>query len=201
MKKNKNSKQKKVLDIEPQLVEMLETLEELYLRNLLFFRENYPKVYKKLEKLHIAVESGSINEEYKIEFNNAIKSLDIFDMSNDKFIYQKDMYEYAQEKLIELDFKKAKQIVFVGSLLCTHISLIAKEKKAKNIMIFEENYQIFRLSLFITDFESLAKKTKISFCLGNTLDDKKTQKRFKKFKENFKNSDDVKIVIATSLED
>jgi hypothetical protein len=198
MKKSNKSKQKETVDIEPQLIEIMDTLEELYLRNLLFFRENYPKVYKKLEKLHIQLESGAIDPQYRIELNSSTDALDLHDIENDKFIYDEDIYEYAQNKLDKCEFKKSKQIVFIGSLLGTHIGLISKEKKCKNIMVFEENYEIFRLSLFVTDYKSMTKKAKLSFSIGNTLDDKKTQKRFSKFKENSQNDEDTQVVIATT---
>ncbi|MEA3314430.1 MAG: 6-hydroxymethylpterin diphosphokinase MptE-like protein [Campylobacterota bacterium] len=84
-------------------------------------------------------------------------------LANDIFEYTKlfqksTTYKYKQFKYID-------KFIFVGVLLGTHIEKIDKKIDAKVYFIYESNLEIFRLSLFTTDYSKLANKSKLIFSI------------------------------------
>lgn len=85
-------------------------------------------------------------------------------------------------------FKTIQKITFVGTLLGTHIPLIDKKLKGLFYFICEDNLEIFRLSLFTTDYSAIANHAKIYFSI---MEDESLFKArynhflFTKFNENY----------------
>lgn len=48
--------------------------------------------------------------------------------------------------------------IFLGSILGLHISSIVKESDFKIFLIIEDNLEIFRLSMFLNDYEDISIK-------------------------------------------
>lgn len=65
----------------------------------------------------------------------------------------------------EIQFKTIDKFVFIGTLLGTHITKLHKKIKAHTYFICENNLEIFRLSLFVTDYTALTKTAKIFFSI------------------------------------
>jgi len=63
------------------------------------------------------------------------------------------------------EFKYIDKFVFVGTLLGTHILPIDEKIKAKAYLIFEHNLELFRLSLFTTEYYKLSQNSKIIFSI------------------------------------
>ncbi len=62
-------------------------------------------------------------------------------------------------------FKSIDKFVFIGTLLGQHISKISQKLNAEIYFICEENLEIFRLSLFVTDYSEITKKSQIIFSI------------------------------------
>lgn len=56
--------------------------------------------------------------------------------------------------------------IFLGSILGLHISSIVKESDFKIFLIIEDNLEIFRLSMFLNDYEDISIKKKIFFMIN-----------------------------------
>ena len=56
--------------------------------------------------------------------------------------------------------------IFLGSILGLHISSIVKESDFKIFLIIEDNLEIFRLSMFLNDYEDISTKKKIFFMIN-----------------------------------
>lgn len=84
----------------------------------------------------------------------------------DKIIYD-DMSEYASilghcysdEKV----YKEIDKFFFFGNLLGTHLENFQEKMCFKCCFIYEPNLEIFRLSLFVTDYKSLNNKSQLIF--------------------------------------
>jgi hypothetical protein len=87
---------------------------------------------------------------------------DIFDFIK---IFKKSTV-YKQKR-----FSYIEKFIFIGSLLGTHIEPIIKKLNLNFYLIYENNLEIFRLSLFTTDYSKLAKDARIIFSIMN---DKRT---------------------------
>ena len=60
-------------------------------------------------------------------------------------------------------FKYLEKFIFAGSLLGHHMEPITKKLKFVDTFIYENNLEIFRLSLFVTNYKKLSEKTTIMF--------------------------------------
>ena len=65
----------------------------------------------------------------------------------------------------KIKFKSINKFIFVGTLLGTHIPLIHKKIKANTYFICEANLEIFRLSLFTTDYTIFSQTKDIIFSI------------------------------------
>ena len=78
---------------------------------------------------------------------------------NDMSEYYKVLGNTRTEKV----YKEIDKIIFLGSLLGKHFNLIQKKVNFKSCFIYEENLEIFRLSLFVTDYVTLSLQSNIIF--------------------------------------
>ncbi|MEA3315260.1 MAG: 6-hydroxymethylpterin diphosphokinase MptE-like protein, partial [Campylobacterota bacterium] len=85
-----------------------------------------------------------------------------------------EMFEYIKILKAPTNYKNKKfkyidKFIFIGTLLGTHIKDIDNKLKAKLYFIYENNLEIFRLSLFTIDYSLLSKNSKLIFSI---MDDK-----------------------------
>ncbi len=78
--------------------------------------------------------------------------------------------EYSQKySSKEFKMKKIEKFIFFGALLGRHIELFVKTHSPKVILITEQDIEMFKLSLFITDYSLIAQKTTIQFCITQDM--------------------------------
>lgn len=77
------------------------------------------------------------------------------------FKYMHQLNSGEERRLSRLD-----KFVFFGCLLGKHIELFIKTYKPKSVFIVEQILEIFKLSLFVTDYSKLADTTQIEFYIG-----------------------------------
>ncbi len=61
---------------------------------------------------------------------------------------------------------KINKFIFIGTLLGVHLNDFHNSLNAKSYLIIEPNIEIFRLSLFLCDYESLSKNSKLFFAIN-----------------------------------
>ncbi|RBQ30136.1 6-hydroxymethylpterin diphosphokinase MptE-like protein [Aliarcobacter vitoriensis] len=61
---------------------------------------------------------------------------------------------------------KINKFIFIGTLLGVHLNDFHNSLNAKSYLIIEPNIEIFRLSLFLCDYESLSKNSKLFFAIS-----------------------------------
>ena len=76
-------------------------------------------------------------------------------------------------------FKYISKFIFIGLLLGTHVKPIIDKLKLNYCLIYEYNLEIFRLSLFATNFEELSRKCTLNFSIME--DDVLTEKQIYNF--------------------
>lgn len=85
-----------------------------------------------------------------------------------------DMSEYYQvlgNTRTNKVYNEIDKIIFLGSLLGKHFNLIQKKINFRTCFIYEENLEIFRLSLFVTDYASLSLNSNIIFSIMDDNND------------------------------
>jgi hypothetical protein len=73
------------------------------------------------------------------------------------------------------------KFIFVGTGLASHLLSIHKKAQASNYLIVEPSLEIFRLSLFVTDYNELAKDAYLEFCIEK--EDEELQTNIQNFLE------------------
>jgi len=160
----------KINDTMEQIKAMLETMDEIYFKNLVWLKKFDNELYKIVKKTEKKILNNKSKEKYAVELNKEA-ALDIVNRKKKTFMYNCEPFIYGDNKVKEV--KKSKKIAFLGTGLGTHITSIVKKLKPKKILISEKNIQIFRCSLFITDYESLSEISKIIFSIDKKLDSSK----------------------------
>lgn len=87
---------------------------------------------------------------------------------NDMLEYKKILKNFTK---IKKKIKEIKKFIFLGTLSGRHIPKIAQKVDANLYLVFERNLEIFRLSLFTTDYTILAKEGVIFSIMDNTQDE------------------------------
>jgi hypothetical protein len=98
------------------------------------------------------------NVKYNLENINEGNSLTINDIS-EYFDILKNKPNHNKK------LKEAKKTIFLGTLLGRHISRIAEKYKSEVYLVSEKNLEIFRLSLFVTDYSILARDKIVIFSI------------------------------------
>lgn len=186
-----------------ELEELQKTLEEIFIKNLFFFKQNFPLIFDKItafEKLNIEEYTlDFIDNRFQLKntktqkmfynedpFVDSINCINNFDFSSAFSLIKLEPYEkrnhYDNEinsylyinEFIE-NFSKLptsiEKFVFIGTLLGVHINDFHKAINAKAYLIVEPNIEIFRLSMFLTDYSVLALNSKLFFSINETQND------------------------------
>jgi hypothetical protein len=200
--------------------EIQQTLQEIFLNNLNFFKQNYPLIYNKI----LAFERLNI-ENYYIDFVD--NKFQLFDLHNKINLYEKEPFEDAVDRVNNFDLGSAfnlikietlkkrnhykneinayeylnefiehfnkvpikiNKFIFIGTLLGIHINDFHKILNAKVYLIIEPNIEIFRLSMFMTDYKILATDSKLFFSINEKeAVQKQTIEKFLKYEYQFNN--------------
>jgi hypothetical protein len=178
--------------------EILQTLNEIFINNLDFFKKNYPLIYKKVvyfeksnienycinfnnNKFQLTDLVNSINFYKEEPFSDAINRLNNFDITSafnlirietlkeiNHYENEINAYEYLNEFIEHFNNVdiKINKLIFLGTLLGVHINDFDKFLKAKVYFIIEPNIEIFRLSMFMTDYKILSENSKVFFAVN-----------------------------------
>ena len=183
---------------------------DLYKRNSDFLKIKNKKLFDKLKLFENAIELGSINVRYDLEYSNGY--FDIYDNSNESWVYGTNSNEYSANVVKNINFKvhensfktfydfkyedgvaenSNKLTILSGSVygnapivdyvnkclpkdeivknmfsyiifgvgLGIHLPMIDKIVNAKLYFIVEPSLELFRLSLFVTDYSLFAKNS------------------------------------------
>lgn len=203
-----------------ELEEIQQTLQQIFLNNLTFFKQNNKNLYEKLvdfEKLNI--------ENYSIEFID--NRFELINIKNKTAFYNKDPFIDAKNRINTFEFSNAfsliklehyekrnhyeneinaylyindfinnftntsteiNKFVFIGTLLGVHINDFHDSINAKSYLIIEPNIEIFRLSMFMTDYTTLAKSAKLFFAIAeNEFNFQKIVNDFLEYQEEYNN--------------
>ena len=150
---------------------------------------------KPKEFIETAVQNSNLDKENSIDLlepntYNRQQSLDIHKQTTTQFKtiakVNNDIFEYTKifKKSTLNPNKKFLQIVkfiFVGTLLGRHIEPIALKLKSLLLFIVEKNLEIFRLSLFTTNYATIAHKHNKVMIFSIMEDENREFSKLKKF--------------------
>ena len=125
--------------------------------------------FAKKQSNNISYDYSGINTLYKLFYDTQDKELAKKALPESAYLIIPDIVElngvFKELKKENVEFDSINKFIFIGTLLGTHISQIHKKIQANDYLIYEPNLEIFRLSLFVCDYFTVAMKSNIVFCV------------------------------------
>ena len=172
------------------------TLLEIYNKNISYLQKNYINLYhqiKQFEQLNIEnyfidfkdnhfelLDSGNLayyncdpfaNANYKannLQQEQIIELLSYTPIKGTHYQNSINAYENVNEYITNNTLNcHIEKFIFIGTLLGVHINDIDKLHNFKAYLIVEPSIEVFRLSLFLTDYEEVGKKSKLFFSINS----------------------------------
>lgn len=142
----------------------LEKNSYFYGRNAKIINQNF---LNKIDFSKKSTFSNLVNNMYLKKDKNIEISDSKFDVLN--HIIHDNMSEYANvfgdSYSKDKEYKQIDKFFFFGNLLGSHLKIFQEKFSFKSCFIYEPNLEIFRLSLFVTDYRNLNNKSKIVFSI------------------------------------
>ncbi len=140
---------------------------------------------KAAKEINYKKNEGVIETFYNFSFTpEAVELANNEDPTSSKFILTAPIINFTTNILDKktTTMKQIYKFIFFGIGLAVHLSEIDKKINAHMYLIIENNLEIFRLSLFVTDYSHLAKESELYFSIME--DDDTFKHSFEKFYHN-----------------
>ena len=128
----------------------------------------------------------SINRINKFEMSSAFSLIKLEEIpKRNHYENEINAYEFVNEYIKEFGTNSLNinKFIFIGTLLGVHINDFHKAMDCKSYLIIEPNIEIFRLSMFLTDYKILSEKVKLFFAINDS------EQEFESTVQNFLNED------------
>lgn len=161
-----------------------ETREQLFFKNIEFFQKFHPNIYFKLNNLSSKQNFTLVSSRYAQD-NSTISLTNLQIIASKELAYQSNPLEIANTQALNAlqkdswvnftDKDNTKQtnidkIICISNGLGYNLTQYNLRYDIKSMLIIEENLEIFRLSLFVTDYQELCQGKSISFCIEENDD-------------------------------
>lgn len=135
--------------------------------NSYLYNKNMKKVNHNLQKEITFDKKAIFSTLNKGIYDEYIKNYDLpntkFDLLDNYLLEDMSEYRAVFSEMKEGNYKFIDKIIFLGTALGGHLNSIKKNTNVKLCLIYEPNLEIFRLSLFTTDYFTLSSNTKLIF--------------------------------------
>jgi hypothetical protein len=95
-------------------LELQNALTTTFLANLAFLSEYDNELYHRVDELSRMIENGTYKERYALEFNMQDGDFDIYDIVNDKYLYNKSPKRFNNDLIRKVDFDEKSSILNVA---------------------------------------------------------------------------------------
>ena len=95
-------------------LELQNALTTTFLANLAFLSEYDNELYHRVDELSRMIENGTYKERYALEFNMQDGDFDIYDIVNDKYLYNKSPKKFNDNLVRKVDFDEKSSILNVA---------------------------------------------------------------------------------------
>jgi len=94
-------------------IQLQNALTTTFLANLAFLSEYDNELYHRVDELSRIIENGTYKERYALEFNMQDGDFDIYDIVNDKYLYNKSPKKFNNDLIRKVDFDEKSSILNV----------------------------------------------------------------------------------------
>ena len=169
-------------------------------QNIEYFQTQHPQLFQKLSEYDSAVVNGYYAEKYELVYEDDM--FDVVEKATNTKLYNNAITQYTQnvkdtisftasensfatfaptagEESVDGRLMSIEKFIFFGVGLGTHLSAIDEKIDAHTYLIVEDDLELFRLSLFVTDYKKLSHGKKLYFSVFET------EKEFEQSAQNF----------------
>jgi hypothetical protein len=153
------------------------------------------------ELMNIKNHQNFYNQDPFIDAKNRVNNFDIsnafalikFNLYEKRNHYENEInaYEFINEYIKEFENQSKidiKKFIFIGTLLGIHINDFHNLLKSDVYLIIEENIEIFKLSMFMTDYKTLSSDSKLFFAVSEPTNNFNIiVEKFLSYKKEFNN--------------
>ena len=181
-----------------------QTIQTNFKQNIEYFQTQHPQLFQKLSEYDSAVVNGYYAEKYELVYEDDM--FDVVEKESAKTLYNNSLSNYTQdaansisylstensfatfspkadEKIVQGTMKSIEKFIFFGTGLGTHINSIDEKIDAHIYLIVEDDLELFRLSLFVTNYKKLSHGKKLYFSIFEEQEEfKKTAQEFLEYK-------------------
>ena len=151
-------------------------IKELRSEQFLYGTNSSNNAEKTAAQVNLKKNESVIETSYNFPYTQAnIDDLDKLTIINSWMTGTAPIVSFVNErKSSSQEMEKIYKFIFFGVGIGKHITSIHKKIQAEAYFIIEDNLELFRLSLFVTDYEALGKKAKLFFAIMSNPSDFKT---------------------------
>ena len=151
-------------------IQLQKALTTTFLSNLAFLSEYDNELYHRIDELSRMIENGTYKEKYALDFIIESGDFDVYDIVNDKYLYDKKPKEINDNMVKEIEFNEKNSILNI-----------------QEHFIFKEQFPVDRSARF--NFENISQYNALTlndtFEYANALEDFLDSKNKKKKKIYF----------------
>jgi hypothetical protein len=132
--------------------------------------QNYAK--KATKTVNFKKEESTFKTFYDYTFSKEeLEAYDGHDISSSSYYaYAKIMQLSKEMQPEDAQMREIKKFIFFGTGLGTHLAEIDAKVHAETYLIVEDDLELFRLSMFVTNYQALAQKAKLFFVVFEEAD-------------------------------
>ncbi len=150
----------------------------------LYGSSSIEKAKKMASEINFRKDKGTIETFYNYKFDKkAIEVAEKEDPTVSKFVLMAPVVGFVDDLIDKkTSMKHIFKFIFFGVGLGVHIEAIHQKIEASMYFVIEDNLELFRLSLFVTDFSKIGEESELYFAI--MCDDGALKQEFNKFYHN-----------------
>ena len=119
-----------------------------FLANLVFLSEYDNELYHRIDELSRMIENGTYREKYALDFVEENGDFDIYDIVNDKYLYNKNPKKINDELVKNVEFDEKNSIFTLEKIYTLKNPLKMDFNKRLNIEDIDESNQLTQNNIF-----------------------------------------------------
>jgi hypothetical protein len=129
-------------------IQLQNALTTTFLANLVFLSEYDSELYHRIDELSRMIENGTYSEKYALDFIEENGDFDIYDIENNKYLYNKNPKRINTELIKNVEFNEKNSIFTLENIFSLKNSVKIDFNKRLNIEDISESNQLTQNNIF-----------------------------------------------------
>lgn len=121
-------------------IQLQKALTTTFLANLLFLSEYDNDLYHRIDELSRMIENGDYKEKYALEFIMDSGEFDIYDIVNNKYLYNRNPIKFNNQAVSQVNFDTKGSFSIIESLYVSNRNFFEDEKSFEDNLFLEKGF-------------------------------------------------------------